>query len=195
MAKLLTPDICVIGAGSAGLSVAAAAAAFGVDVVLIEKGRMGGDCLNFGCVPSKALLAAAKAAANVRKASNYGVRAGEPVVDFAAANDHVRQVIAAIEPHDSQERFEGLGVTVLRSPAKFIAPDTVAAGETEIKARRFVVATGSSTLVPPIPGLDEVPYLTNESLFDLRALPEHLAIIGGGPIGLEMAQAPRRLGA
>ncbi|WP_269583796.1 dihydrolipoyl dehydrogenase family protein [Roseibium sp. Sym1] len=195
MAKLLTPDICVIGAGSAGLSVAAAAAAFGVDVVLIEKGLMGGDCLNYGCVPSKALLAAAKAAASIRKATDYGVRAGQPKVDFAGANDHVRRVIAAIEPHDSQERFEGLGVTVLRSPARFTGPDSVMAGDTEIRARRFVIATGSSALVPPIPGLDQVSYLTNESLFDLRALPEHLAIIGGGPIGLEMAQAHRRLGA
>ena len=195
MAKLLTPDICVIGAGSAGLSVAAAATAFGVDVVLIEKGLMGGDCLNYGCVPSKALLAAAKAAENVRAAAAFGVGGAAPVVDFAAANDHVRRVIAAIEPHDSQERFEGLGVTVLRSPAEFTGPDTVLAGDTEIRARRFVVATGSSALVPPIPGLDQVPYLTNESLFDLRSLPEHLAIIGAGPIGLEMAQAHRRLGA
>lgn len=194
MAKLLTPDICVIGAGSAGLSVAAAAAAFGVDVVLIEKGLMGGDCLNFGCVPSKALLAAAKAAASVRKAADFGILAGEPEITFARANDHVRQVIAAIEPHDSQERFEGLGVTVLRSAAVFTGPDRLVAGETEIRARRFVVATGSSALVPPIPGLDQVPHLTNESLFDLRALPGHLAIIGGGPIGLEMAQAHRRLG-
>jgi len=195
MAKLLTPDICVIGAGSAGLSVAAAAAAFGVEVVLIEKGLMGGDCLNYGCVPSKALLAAAKAAASIRKAPEFGIRAGEPEIDFTGANDHVRRVIAAIEPHDSQERFEGLGVTVLRREAKFTGPDTLVAGDITIKARRFVIATGSSALVPPIPGLDQVPYLTNESLFNLRALPEHLAIIGGGPIGLEMAQAHRRLGA
>ncbi|MEM5581181.1 FAD-dependent oxidoreductase [Roseibium sp. AS2] len=194
MAKLLTPDICVIGAGSAGLSVAAAAAAFGVDVVLIEKGLMGGDCLNYGCVPSKALLAAAKAAAAGHKASSFGVGPMEPTVDFARVNDHVRQVIEAIEPHDSQERFEGLGVTVLRSAAHFTGPDTVRAGETEIRARRFVIATGSTALVPPIEGLDKVPFLTNESLFDLRSLPEHLAVVGGGPIGLEMAQAHRRLG-
>lgn len=195
MAKQLTPDICVIGAGSAGLSVAAAAAAFGVEVVLVEKGLMGGDCLNYGCVPSKALLAAAKAAAGVRKAAAFGIRCPEPEIAFDKANDHVRDVIAAIEPHDSQERFEGLGVTVLRTEAVFTDPDTLVAGETTIRARRFVIATGSSALVPPIPGLDQVPYLTNESLFDLRALPEHLAIIGGGPIGLEMAQAHRRLGA
>jgi pyruvate/2-oxoglutarate dehydrogenase complex dihydrolipoamide dehydrogenase (E3) component len=195
MTKLLTPDICVIGAGSAGLSVAAAAAAFGVEVVLIEKGLMGGDCLNYGCVPSKALLAAAKAAAGARKAADFGLEVSGPATDFAAVNDHVRKVIAAIAPHDSQERFEGLGVTVLRAPAHFTGPETVVAGETEIRARRFVVATGSAALVPPIPGLDRVPFLTNESLFDLRELPEHLIVIGGGPIGLEMAQAHRRLGA
>ncbi|MHA7774750.1 dihydrolipoyl dehydrogenase family protein [Roseibium sp. M-1] len=194
MAKLLTPDICVIGAGSAGLSVAAAAAAFGVDVVLIEKGLMGGDCLNFGCVPSKALLAAAKAARSGSAADRFGIRFEGPQIDFAKANDHVRQVIAAIEPHDSQERFEGLGVTVLRGEAEFTGADTVTMGGTEIRARRFVVATGSSPLVPPVPGLDQVPFLTNESLFELRDRPEHLAIIGGGPIGLEMAQAHRRLG-
>ncbi|WFE89151.1 FAD-dependent oxidoreductase [Roseibium porphyridii] len=196
MANVLTPDICVIGAGSGGLSVAAAAAAFGVDVVLIEKGLMGGDCLNYGCVPSKALIAAGKAAQANVKGEKFGVHAGTPpTIEFAEANDHVRNVIAAIEPHDSQERFEGLGVTVLRDEARFTAPDTVVSGETEIKARRFVVATGSSALVPPIPGLDGVPYLTNETLFELREKPDHLVIIGGGPIGLEMAQAHRRLGA
>ncbi|NKX63302.1 FAD-dependent oxidoreductase [Labrenzia sp. 5N] len=194
MANLLTPDICVIGAGSAGLSVAAAAAAFGVEVVLIEKGLMGGDCLNYGCVPSKALLAAAKAAHTQEAASRFGVHGDKPKVDFAEANDHVRKVIAAIEPHDSQERFEGLGVTVLRETARFTGPDEVLAGAVRIKARRFVIATGSSAFVPPIPGLEDVPYLTNETLFQLRDRPEHLAIIGGGPIGLEMAQAHRRLG-
>lgn len=194
MANLLTPDICVIGAGSAGLSVAAAAAAFGVEVVLIEKGLMGGDCLNYGCVPSKALLAAARAAHTQEAASRFGVHGDKPKVDFAEANDHVRKVIAAIEPHDSQERFEGLGVTVLRETARFTGTDEVLAGAFRIKARRFVIATGSSAFVPPIPGLEDVPYLTNETLFQLRNRPEHLAIIGGGPIGLEMAQAHRRLG-
>ncbi|PVB59402.1 FAD-dependent oxidoreductase [Labrenzia sp. 011] len=194
MARLLTPDICVIGAGSAGLSVAAAAAAFGVDVVLIEKGLMGGDCLNYGCVPSKALLAAAKAASGAANGGRFGVVCDGPALDFAAANDHVRRVIDAIAPHDSQERFEGLGVTVLRDAATFTAPDRLVAGDHEIRARRFVIATGSSAMVPPIPGLDGVPYLTNETLFALRERPEHLAIVGGGPIGLEMAQAHRRLG-
>lgn len=195
MAKLLTPDICVIGAGSGGLSVAAAAAAFGVEVVLIEKGLMGGDCLNYGCVPSKALLAAAKAAAGNRAQDRFGIHSEGLEIDFARANDHVRSVIAAIEPHDSQERFEGLGVTVLREAARFTDETTVEAGDVRIRARRFVVATGSTALVPPIPGLDEVPFLINETLFELREAPAHLAIIGGGPIGLEMAQAHRRLGA
>jgi pyruvate/2-oxoglutarate dehydrogenase complex dihydrolipoamide dehydrogenase (E3) component len=194
MTKVLTPDICVIGAGSGGLSVAAAAAAFGVDVVLIEKSLMGGDCLNYGCVPSKALLASAKAAAAPRYATGLGVDRGQPRIDFAGANDHVHAVIAAIAPHDSVERFEGLGVTVLQEHGRFTGPDCVLAGETEIRARRFVVATGSSAAVPPIPGLDSVAFLTNETLFSLREAPGHLIVIGGGPIGMEMAQAHRRLG-
>ena len=190
----LKPDICVIGAGSGGLSVAAAAAAFGVDVVLIEKGKMGGDCLNTGCVPSKALLSAAKAARSVRSAAAFGVNAKLEGIDFSKANDHVHSVIAAIEPHDSVERFEGLGVTVIKSQGHFVSPDCVVTDKHEIRARRFVVATGSTAAVPPISGLDTVPYLTNENIFELREAPAHLIIIGGGPIGLEMAQAHRRLG-
>jgi len=195
MSRSLTPDICVIGAGSGGLTVAAAAAAFGVDVVLIEKGLMGGDCLNTGCVPSKALLAAAKHAHAHGTGTAFGVAADAPHVDFAAANAHVHDVIAGIAPHDSVERFEGLGVTVLKEAAEFTGPDRVVAGDTEIRARRYVIATGSSAAVPPIPGLADVSFLTNETIFELTACPEHLVIIGGGPIGLEMAQAHRRLGA
>lgn len=192
--KTLTPDICVIGAGSGGLSVAAAAAAFGVDVVLIEKGKMGGDCLNYGCVPSKALIAAGKAAATFRSSEKFGVVATQPEVDFSRVNDHVHDVIATIAPHDSVERFEGLGVNVIQGAAEFISADTVKVGEQLIKARRFVVATGSSAAIPPIPGIENTPYLTNESLFELKERPEHLIIIGAGPIGMEMAQAHRRLG-
>jgi len=192
----LTPDICVIGAGSGGLSVAAAAAAFGVPVVLIEKGKMGGDCLNFGCVPSKALLAAAKHAQAVRAGAPFGVAAQRPAVDFVKVHGHVHGVIAAIAPNDSKERFTGLGVRVIAGEARFKDKETVAVGDTvEIKARRFVVATGSAPAIPPIPGLDQVAYLTNETVFDLTACPEHLVIIGAGPVGLEMAQAFRRLGA
>ncbi|MEJ8476161.1 dihydrolipoyl dehydrogenase family protein [Roseibium algae] len=194
MPDVLTPDICVIGAGSGGLSVAAAAAAFGVDVVLVEKAKMGGDCLNYGCVPSKALLSAAKSAKAHGADLKIGFEGVFEGVKFAKANDHVQAVIAAIAPHDSVERFEGLGVKVLQDEARFVSSDCVLAGETEIRARRFVIATGSSPAVPPIPGLAGVDFLTNETLFELREAPEHLIVIGGGPIGLEMAQAHRRLG-
>lgn len=195
MARLLTPDICVIGAGSGGLTVAAAAAAFGVDVVLVEKGLMGGDCLNYGCVPSKALIAAAERAHVARASREFGIHAPEVHVDHARVRDHVRDVIAGIAPHDSVERFEGLGVTVIQAEARFTGPAAVVAGDAEIRARRFVVATGSRPMVPPVPGLDRVSYLTNETIFDLGECPDHLIVIGAGPIGLELAQAHRRLGA
>ena len=196
MPEILTADICVIGAGSGGLSVAAAAAVFGVPVVLIERGRMGGDCLNYGCVPSKALLAAAKQAAAFRRAAELGVAAAPPTIDFARVRAHVRGVIAAIAPNDSAERFAALGVRVIAGTAQFKDAATVAVGDQcEIKARRFVIATGSSPAIPPIPGLAETPHLTNETIFDLETCPTHLLVIGAGPIGLELAQAFRRLGA
>ncbi|MEP0338757.1 MAG: FAD-dependent oxidoreductase [Alphaproteobacteria bacterium] len=187
-------DICIIGAGSGGLSVAAGASQMGARVVLIEKGEMGGDCLNYGCVPSKALLAAGHAAQAVRDAGRFGVRATLDGVDGKAVYGHVEGVIDAIRPMDSQERFEGLGVTVIREHGRFTGPDRVQAGDTEIRAKRFVVATGSSAAVPPIPGLDGVDFLTNESVFDRDSLPDHLIVIGGGPIGVEMAQAHAQLG-
>ena len=186
-------DICVIGAGSGGLSVAAGAVQMGADVVLLEGHKMGGDCLNFGCVPSKALLAAGHKAYETSDAA-FGVAGHDPAPDFGAAKDHVQSVIAAIEPHDSQERFEGLGVRVIREFGQFISDNEVQAGDHIIKARRFVIATGSRPFVPPIPGLADTPHHTNETIFDLRDKPDHLIIIGGGPIGLEMAQAHRRLG-
>jgi pyruvate/2-oxoglutarate dehydrogenase complex dihydrolipoamide dehydrogenase (E3) component len=194
MTQRLEADICVIGAGSAGLSVAAGASQLGARTVLIESGKMGGDCLNYGCVPSKALLAAAHAAQAARQANRFGVRLPEPTVDFAKVRDHVQGVIGSIAPHDSQERFEGLGVTVIRAPASFTRPGELAAGDYAIRARRFVVATGSTPFVPPLPGLDQVPYLTNETVFDLAERPRHLLVLGGGPIGCELAQAFRRLG-
>ena len=187
-------DVCVIGAGSGGLSVAAGAVQMGAKVVLLEGHKMGGDCLNFGCVPSKALIAAGKQAHAMRTGEKYGVTPVMPEVSYAAAKDHVHHAIATIEPHDSQERFEELGVHVIREFGRFISASEVQAGETVIEARRFVIATGSSPFVPPIPGLDEVPYFTNETIFDLRERPDHLIIIGGGPIGMEMAQAHIRLG-
>lgn len=194
MPPRITTDICIIGAGSGGLSVAAGAAQMGARVVLIEGGEMGGDCLNAGCVPSKALIAAAKAAQAMRSGAVFGIAPVEPVIDYPAVKDHVARVIAAIAPVDSQERFEGFGVTVIRDWARFISATEVAAGDRVIRARRFVIATGSRPLVPPIPGIDTVPYLTNETIFALRVRPAHLIVIGGGPIGLEMAQAHRRLG-
>ena len=196
MSEILAPDICVIGAGAGGLSVAAAAAAFGVPVVLVEKGKLGGDCLNYGCVPSKSLIAAARQAAQFAQAAAFGVSGGRPQVDFARVRDHVRSVIAAIAPTDSKERFTGLGVRVIEGTARFKDAATVAVADAlEIKARRFVIATGSAPALPPIPGLAEAPYLTNETIFDLAECPAHLVVIGAGPIGLELAQAFRRLGA
>jgi pyruvate/2-oxoglutarate dehydrogenase complex dihydrolipoamide dehydrogenase (E3) component len=195
MTTTLTPDICVIGAGSAGLSVAAGAAQLGAETVLIEAHKMGGDCLNYGCVPSKSLLAAAHAAEAQRRAGRFGVQANEPAIDFRAVHDHIHGVIAAIAPHDSEARFAGLGVRVLRAQARFTGPREVAAGDFRIQARRFVIAAGSTPLVPPLPGLERVPYLTNETVFDLVERPRHLLVIGGGPIGVELAQAFRRLGA
>lgn len=193
MARIET-DICVIGAGSGGLSVAAGAVQMGARVVLIEGAEMGGDCLNHGCVPSKALLAAGKAAHAMTTGAMFGVTPVAPEIDFGRVKDHVARTIAAIAPVDSQERFEGLGVTVIRAWARFVSPNEVEAGGTVIRARRFVIATGSRPVVPPIPGLDGVAYLTNETIFPLREKPSHLLVLGGGPIGIEMAQAHRRLG-
>lgn len=187
-------DILIIGAGSGGLSVAAGAAQMGADVVLLEGHKMGGDCLNYGCVPSKALLASGKAAHAQRHSVPMGVADAPGTADYAAAKDHVADVIAQIAPVDSQERFEGFGVNVIREFGHFVSPTEVQAGDTIISARRIVIATGSSPLVPPIPGLDTVPFETNETLFELRDAPKHLLIIGGGPIGMEMAQAHVRLG-
>ena len=187
-------DLCILGAGSGGLSVAAGAAQMGARVVLIEGHLMGGDCLNFGCVPSKALIAAAKQAHAMETGAPYGVGPVAPQVDYAAAKDHVARAIATIAPHDSQERFEGFGARVIRAYGRFVSKTEVQAGDAVIAARRFVIATGSGPFVPPIPGIEAVPYHTNETIFDLRERPEHLIVIGGGPIGMELAQAHVRLG-
>ena len=195
MAKALKVDICVIGAGSGGLSVAAGASQMGASTALIERGKMGGDCLNYGCVPSKAMLAAGHAAQAVRGAGRFGVHAAAPAIDSGGVYGHVRGTIAAIAPNDSVERFEGLGVKVIQSPARFTGPREIAADGLRITARRIVIATGSSPAVPPIAGLKDVPYLTNETIFDLGTVPAHLIVIGGGPVGIEMAQAHRHLGA
>jgi pyruvate/2-oxoglutarate dehydrogenase complex dihydrolipoamide dehydrogenase (E3) component len=191
----LAPDLCVIGAGAAGLAVAAGAAQMGASVVLVERGRMGGDCLNFGCVPSKSLLAGAKLAQAWRHGGTFGLDGATPQVDFAAIMDSVHRVIARLAPNDSAERFAALGVQVIRAEARFSDPRTVRAGDALVQPRRFVIATGSAPVVPPIPGLDALPFLTNETVFDNRVLPTHLIVIGGGPVGIELAQAHRRLGA
>ncbi|MBL4807003.1 MAG: FAD-dependent oxidoreductase [Rhodobacteraceae bacterium] len=192
--KTIKTDLCIIGAGSGGLSTAAGAVQMGAKVVLLEGAKMGGDCLNYGCVPSKALLAAAKHAHAMTTGGPFGIAPVQAKVDYAAAKAHVASVIAGIAPLDSVERFEGLGVNVITEFGRFISPREVQAGDTIIKARRFVIATGSSPFVPPIPGLDSVRYYTNEDIFQLTEQPEHLIIIGGGPIGMEMAQAHVRLG-
>jgi len=195
MTEFLNVDICVIGAGSGGLSVAAGASQMGAKTVLIEKHKMGGDCLNTGCVPSKALLAAGHAAHAISRAKDFGVHVEPPRIESSGVYGHVQNTIAKIEPNDSIERFEGLGVHVIQGEGRFTGPNEVVVGETTIKARRVVIATGSRAFVPPIPGLDSVTYHTNETIFEADKLPEHLIVIGGGPIGIELAQAHRHLGA
>ena len=195
MSDLIQTDICVIGAGSGGLSVAAGAVQMGASVVLLEKSAMGGDCLNSGCVPSKAILAAAEKAQAMREAGAFGIQAVSPAVDWAGIHSHIHEVIAAIAPNDSVERFEGLGVQVIQAAGEFVDGHTLRAGDRLIRANYFVVATGSSPFVPPIEGLDGIDYFTNENIFDNREAIKHLIVIGGGPIGMELAQAHRRLGA
>jgi pyruvate/2-oxoglutarate dehydrogenase complex dihydrolipoamide dehydrogenase (E3) component len=190
----LTPDLCVIGAGAGGLAVAAGAAQMGASVVLAERGEMGGDCLNVGCVPSKSLIAAAALAHQWRRGAELGIAFAPPVIDMMAVGDGVARVVDHLAPNDSVARFEGLGVSVLRAEARFVDPQTVRAGDATICARRFVVATGSAPLIPPIPGLDTVPYLTNETIFTNRRTLPRLIVIGGGAVGIELAQAYRRLG-
>lgn len=187
-------DICVIGAGSGGLSVAAGAVQMGASVALIESGEMGGDCLNYGCVPSKSLIAAAKRAHVFRTSDAFGIQSQEPKVDFKKVHKHIRDVIKAIEPNDSVERFEGLGVKVFRGKAAFRTPHEVQVGKDVIKSKYFIIATGSSPAIPPIPGVETTPYFTNETIFDLKEKPKHLVVVGGGPIGCELSQAFARLG-
>jgi pyruvate/2-oxoglutarate dehydrogenase complex dihydrolipoamide dehydrogenase (E3) component len=195
MTSPLRPDICVIGAGAGGLVVASGAAMMGARVVLVERGEMGGDCLNYGCVPSKALIAAADSVVAGRESARFGVTYRAPEIDFAQTIAHVRGVIEGIAPTDSVERFEGMGIKVIREHGRFTGPGELVAGDYAVRARRFVIATGSSPLVPPIDGLGAVPYMTNETVFANQSCPRHLLVVGGGPIGLELAQAHRRLGA
>jgi pyruvate/2-oxoglutarate dehydrogenase complex dihydrolipoamide dehydrogenase (E3) component len=187
-------DLAVIGAGAAGLSIAYVAARMGRRVALIERERMGGDCLNTGCVPSKALLAAAHAAAAARRAGRLGIRLPAPEIDWDAVRAHVHGAIEAIAPQDSEDRYRELGAEVIRAEARFVGPDALEVGGRRLTARRIVVAAGSRAAVPPIPGLDAVPHLTNATIFAMAEKPEHLLILGGGAIGLEMADAHAGLG-
>lgn len=187
-------DLCIIGAGSGGLSIAAGAAQLGRSVVLYEAELMGGDCLNYGCVPSKALIAAGKHAHARTVGPNFGISKAKPKVNFKQVKAHIQGVIDHIAPVDSQERFEGLGCTVIRERARFKDKRTVESDTTEVRAKRIVIATGSRASAPPIPGLDKTPYLTNEDIFSVDELPEHLLVIGAGPIGLELGQSFQRLG-
>jgi len=189
-----THDVIVIGGGAAGLTAGGGCALFGLKTALIEGHKMGGECLNNGCVPSKALIASARRAAEAREEKRAGVQLAAPVVDWTGVHAHVHKAIADIAPHDSKETFEEMGCEVIMDYAKFTGPNSVEVGGRTLTAPRIVIATGSGPFVPPIPGLDEVPYLTNENLFDLEDQPEHLVIIGGGVIGMEMAQSFRRLG-
>ncbi|MEX2288469.1 MAG: mercuric reductase [Planctomycetaceae bacterium] len=189
-------NLVVIGAGTAGLVTAAGAAALGARVAIIEKHLMGGDCLNFGCVPSKALIRAARAAAAVRKAGEFGVRVPDPVrVDFAAVMQRMRRLRAAISRNDSAARFRDLGVDVYLGEPRFNGSDTLQIGSRVLRFKRAVIATGSRAATLPIPGLAQAGYLTNETVFSLTELPKRLAVIGGGPIGCELSQAFARFGA
>ena len=187
-------NLVVLGAGTAGLVCAAGAAGLGAKVALIERELMGGDCLNAGCVPSKALLRAARAAASIRDAAEFGIRGDPPTIDFAAVMDRLRRTRAGLSPTDSAERFKGLGVDVYFGQGRFTGVDTLEVGGQTLRFSRAVIATGARASTPPIPGLAEAGVLTNENVFTLTSLPRRLAVIGAGPIGCELAQAFARLG-
>lgn len=188
-------DLVVIGGGAGGLVVASVAAQLGLEVTLINKEEaMGGDCLHYGCVPSKALLKSASVARTIREANRWGLNSIEPEIDMQAVNQAIKKAIDTIQVHDSRERFEALGCEVLTGEARFTAPAQVEVGGRKIDAKRFVIATGSYAWIPPIKGLQQVSFLTNEDMFSLPALPKSMIILGGGPIGVEMAQAYARLG-
>ncbi|KTD69872.1 mercuric reductase [Legionella santicrucis] len=192
--QIISYDLAIIGGGAGGLSLASGCAQLGLKVVLLEAGKMGGDCLNYGCVPSKSLLAAAKAFYFTKQAELFGICCKELNLDFHQVMKHVHQVIANIAEHDSVQRFEALGVKVIQNTGKFLSANALQVGNMVIQSKYFVIATGSSPLIPAIPGLDEVPYFTNETVFSIKEKPKHLIVIGGGPIGCELAQAFAMLG-
>lgn len=194
MADILTPDLCVIGAGAGGLAAAEAAATFGASVVVVERGKLGGLSLNSASVPAKALAATARQAQAMRAASPYGITPEEPRINTRRMHEHLDQVITAIAPREAEARLQALGIEVIKADARFVDPKTLSAGETLIRARRFVLATGARSVLPAIPGLETVPYFTTETIFDNTRKLTHLVVIGAGPVGLEIAQAYRRLG-
>lgn len=192
--EVLTPDFCIIGGGSGGLSFTAGAVQMGASVVLVEHKKMGGDCLNYGCVPSKALIAASKYGNSNKKSLEFGWNKTESKIDFKQVFNHIKSVIDSIAPHDSKERFEKLGAKVILDKGNFLDHSTLETKKHLIKAKKFIIATGSFPFIPPINGIDSVKYYTNENIFDLKELPKHLVVIGGGPIGVEISQAFNRLG-
>jgi pyruvate/2-oxoglutarate dehydrogenase complex dihydrolipoamide dehydrogenase (E3) component len=188
-------NVVVIGAGTAGLVTAAGTAGLGGRVALIERNKMGGDCLNFGCVPSKALISSARLVQQMREAAKWGLRPNEPQFEFREVMARMRERRAKIAPNDSQERFESLGVEVLRGEARFVSPHEVELDGRKLRAKNFVIATGSRARIPQIDGIDDVPFFTNETVFDeLHERPESMIVLGGGPIGCELGQAFARLG-
>lgn len=188
-------NLVVIGAGTAGLVTAAGAAGLGAKVALIERHMMGGDCLIVGCVPSKCVISSARIAETIRRAADYGIRgAKHPEVDFGAVMQRMRALRAGISDNDSAQRFSDLGVDVFLGDARFVGPDLIQVGDVQLRFKRAVIATGARAVDPPIPGLADAGYLTNETVFNLTERPARLAVIGGGPIGCELAQAFRRLG-
>ncbi|MCL2930270.1 MAG: mercuric reductase [Trichodesmium sp. MAG_R01] len=187
-------DIVIIGGGSAGLVVASAAAQLKAKVALVERDKLGGDCLWFGCVPSKSLIHASRVAYQVKNAARFGIYTQPPEIEFAKVTSHVQQVIANIQPHDSPERFRGLGVEVIFGEGEFIDQKTFEVNGQKLTARAFVISTGSRPAIPSFEGLNSADFLTNEKVFDLKQRPNNLAIIGAGPIGCELGQAFSRLG-
>ncbi len=194
LAEILTPDLCVIGAGSGGLAVAEAARAHDASVVIVEKGRLGGNALHIGATPARALAAAADHAQALREAPLFGISAEELKVNFRKVHDHVNAVIAALSPAQAAPRFEALGATILAAEGRFVDKRTLVAGDTLVRARHFVIATGGRAEVPAIPGLDAVPFFTTDTILDNTRKLTHLVVVGGGPLALQLAQSYRRLG-
>lgn len=192
--KNINTSLCIIGAGAAGLSVAAIACQLDIDTTIIERHKLGGDCLHYGCIPSKSLLSISKHIYELRNSKKYANILNEPKIDYSYIKNYINNVIQKIEPHDSIERFEKLGAKVIIGEASFVNKNTITVNDTQITAKKIVICTGSKPSIPEISGLQGTPYLTNESVFSINEAPESIAILGGGPTGVEIAQAFNRLG-